>query len=155
MIWMIAAFFADHFSISEQTKVDITPERLQSAEEDLEDWLKKDGVLFFIEEDGTEAGFCILARHGGTVVWIEDIFVKKELRCQGIASRAIGLAEAYARDVMKAPAVNLEVIPQNTAAIRLYRKLGYDTIPIFTMRKSITEEKRTNETEFLGHTFFI
>lgn len=44
-IQMIAEFFADHFSISEYEKATVTPERLIAAEDDLEDWLNKDGAV--------------------------------------------------------------------------------------------------------------
>jgi len=155
-VQMVAAFFADHFTISEREQVTVTPARLQAAEEDLDDWLAKDeAVLFFIEEDGTEAGLILLATHGGTVVWIENLYVKPELRRRGIATRAIRLAEDYAREVMHAPAVNLDVIPQNIDAIRLYHSLGYDTLQMVTLRKSLNDDKRERPTDLLGFTFKI
>ena len=50
---MVAEFFADHFSVSEYTEVAITPERLQAADEDFDDWLEKDSAtVFFIEDNG-------------------------------------------------------------------------------------------------------
>ncbi len=153
---MVAAFFADHFTISEHEQVSVTPERLQAAEEDLDDWFDKDdATLFLIEEDGVEAGLILLARHGGSVVWIENLYVKPELRRRGIATRAIHLAEIYARDIMHAPAVNLDVIPQNLDAMRLYHSLGYDTLQMVTLRKPLNDEKREQPTELLGFTFMI
>lgn len=156
VIRMIAEFFAEHLSISEREPAEITSERLKAAEEDLGDWLEKDSaVLFVIEEDGAEVGVMLLARHGGTVVWIENLYVRQEYRRRGIATRAIRFAEQYASDVMKAPAVNLDVIPQNTDAIRLYHSLGYDTLQMITLRKSFSGEKRENPVELLGHEFKI
>lgn len=155
MIYMIASFFADHFSISENEHVEVTQERLSLAEENLQDWLSEEETnVFFIEEDGLEAGILILKTHGGSVVWIEDLYVKKEMRNHGIASRAIALAEKYAKDVMRAPAICMDVIPQNEAAIKLYHSLGYDTISMVTLRKSISEAKRNNSIQFLGYEFF-
>lgn len=79
MIYMIASFFADHFSISENEHVEVTQERLSLAEENLQDWLSEEETnVFFIEEDGLEAGILILKTHGGSVVWIEDLYVKKK-----------------------------------------------------------------------------
>ncbi len=152
---MVASFFADHFSISENEQADVTEERLSLAEENLQDWLnEKETRLFFIKENGLEVGVLILKSHGGSVVWIENLYVKKEMRNQGIASRAIALAEKYAVDVMKAPAICMDVIPQNEAAIKLYRSLGYDTIAMITLRKSLSEAKRDHPISFLGYEFF-
>ncbi len=155
MIYMIASFFADHFSISEHENVEVTPERLLLAEENLQDWLNEEETrLFFIEEDSLKSGILILKTHGGSVVWIEDLYVIKEMRNHGIASRAIVLAEKYASDIMKAPAICMDVIPQNEAAVKLYRSLGYDTISMVTLRKSISETKRDKPIQFLGYEFF-
>ena len=153
-IEMVAAFFADHFAVSEYEPAEITPERLAAAEEDLDDWFEKDdAVLFIIEEDGTEAGLLLMARHGGSVVWIENLYVKRELRRRGIATRAIALAEDYAANVMNAPAINMDVIPQNQSAMRLYHSLGYDTLQMITMRKPLNGDERQNSTQLLGLDF--
>ncbi len=155
MIQMIASFFADHFSISENEYVEVTPERLSLAEENLQDWLDEEETrVFFIVEDGKEAGILILKTHGGSVVWIEDLYVKREMRNHGIASRAIAIAEKYAKEVMKAPAICMDVIPQNESAIKLYHSLGYDTVSMITLRKSISETKRNNPIQILGYDFF-
>ena len=155
MIYMTASFFADHFSISENEPAEVTEGRLSAAEENLHDWLNEENTkVFFIEEDGVDSGILILKTHGGSVVWIENLYVIKEMRNRGIASRAIELAEKYAADVMKAPAVCMDVIPQNEAAIKLYHSLGYDTISMITLRKSVSETKRSNSVKFLDYEFF-
>lgn len=155
MIHMIASFYADHFSISEHVQVEVNEERLSLAEEDLQDWLKEENTkVFFIMEDGLDAGILILKTHGGSVVWIENLYVRKEMRNHGIASRSIALAEKYAANEMKAPAISMDVIPQNEDAIKLYHSLGYDTISMVTLRKSISETKRDNSIQFLGYDFF-
>ena len=155
MIHMIASFYADHFSISEYVQVGVTEERLSLAEENLQDWLKEEDTrVFIIMEDGLEAGILILKTHGGSVVWIENLYVIKEMRNHGIASRSIALAEKYAADVMKAPAISMNVIPQNEVAIKLYHSLGYDAISMVTLRKSISETKRDNPIQFLVYDFF-
>ncbi|MBQ7849450.1 MAG: GNAT family N-acetyltransferase [Clostridia bacterium] len=153
---MIAAFFAEHYAISEKTDAQITPERLQAAREDLADWLaREDAAVYRIAEDGGTAGFLMLARHGGTVVWIENLYVRPEMRRRGIASRAIGLAEEIAGRDMHAPAVSMDVIPQNRAAMQLYHALGYDTLQMVTMRKPLRGAKREGQTMLLGLPFRI
>ena len=156
MVAMIASFFADHFAISERETAFVTPERLRAAEDDLADWFEKDdATLFSIEEDKHEVGFIFLARHGGSVVWIENLYVKPEFRRRGIATRAIHLAESYAKDMMHAPAINIDVIPQNLDAMRLYHSLGYDTLQMVTIRKQLDGQKREQPVELLGFTFEI
>ena len=155
MLQMIASFFADHFTISENEYAEVNPLRLALAEETLQEWLSEEETrVYFIVEDGVEAGILILKTHGGSVVWIEDLYVDRELRSQGIASRAIALAEKYAKEVMKAPAICMDVIPQNESALKLYHSLGYDTVSMITLRKSISEEKRSNPIQFLGYVFY-
>lgn len=156
MTEMLAAFFAEHYAISEKTDAQVTPERLQAAGEDLAEWLaREDAAVYRIAENGETAGFLMLARHGGTVVWIENLFVMPEMRRRGIATRAIGLAEEIAGRDMQAPAISMDVIPQNQAAMRLYHALGYDTLQMVTMRKPLRGEKREGQTMLLGLPFRI
>ena len=155
-VQMVAEFFADHFSISEYTNAVITPERLQAADEDFDDWFEKDAAtLFFIEDEDITVGFIFLTKHGGNVVWIENLYVKKEFRRKGIATRAIYLAEQYAVEIMNAPAINMDVIPQNIDALRLYHSLGYDTLQMLTVRKHLNGDRRDNSTDVLGFEFKI
>lgn len=49
MIQMIASFFADHFTISENEYAEVNPERLSLAEENLQDWVgrrRNKGVFY-------------------------------------------------------------------------------------------------------------
>ena len=69
---MIASFFADHFTISENEQVVVNEGRLALAEENLNDWLSEE-----------EAGVLILKTHGGSVVWIKNLYVKTEMRNRG------------------------------------------------------------------------
>ncbi len=157
---MIAEFFAAHYTISEHEKVEINESRLALAEENLQDWLDErddedyDTHIFLIEDNGEFAGILILKKHGGNVVWIEDLYVRAELQRRGIGSRAIALAEKYVTETMNVPAICMDVIPQNRAALKLYHKLGYDTISMVTLRKPVTEEKRSEKVEFMGYQFF-
>ena len=156
MVALLAAFYAEHYALSENEEAAVTPERLTAADEDLADWEEReDAALYLIEEDGEAAGLLFLARHGGTVVWIENLFVRPELRRRGIATRAIALAEEIAQREMHAPAVSMDVIPQNQAAMRLYHALGYDTLQMITMRKPLSGAKREGRTDLLGLPFRI
>ena len=56
---------------------------------------------------------------------------------------------------MHAPAVSMDVIPQNLAAMRLYHALGYDTLQMITMRKPLQGAMREGRTDLLGLPFRI
>lgn len=156
MVELLAAFFAEHYALSENEAASVTPERLAAAGEDLADWeAREDATLYFITEDGDTAGLLFLARHGGSVVWIENLYVRPEMRRRGIATRAITLAEEIAREELHAPAVSMDVIPQNQAAMRMYHALGYDTLQMITMRKPFGGAKREGRTDLLGLPFRI
>ena len=88
-------------------------------------------------------------------MWIENLFVRPEMRRRGIATRAIVLAEEIARRDMHAPAVSMDVIPQNQAAMRLYHALGYDTLQMITMRKPLVGAQREGRTDLMGLPFRI
>ena len=95
---LLAAFYAEHYTLSEKEPAPITPQRLAAADEDLADWeAREDAALYLIAEDETLAGLLFLARHGGSVVWIENLYVRPELRRRGIATRAIAQAKEIAR----------------------------------------------------------
>lgn len=156
MVELLAAFYAEHYALSENVEAVVTSERMAAAEEDLAEWeAREDAALYLIEEDGGVAGLLFLARHGGSVVWIENLFVRQELRRRGIATRAIALAEEIARREMHAPAISMDVIPQNQAAMRLYHALGYDTLQMITMRKPLVGAQREGRTDLLGLPFRI
>lgn len=156
MVELLATFYAEHYALSENVEAAVTPERIAAAEEDLAEWeAREDAALYLIEEDGVVAGLLFLARHGGSVVWIENLFVRQELRRRGIATRAIALAEEIARREMHAPAISMDVIPQNQAAMRLYHALGYDTLQMITMRKPLAGAQREGRTDLMGLPFRI
>lgn len=155
-VGLLAAFYAEHYALSEGVEASVTPQRLAAAEEDLTDWeAREDAALFLIGEDGENAGLLFLARHGGSVVWIENLYVRPEMRRRGVATRAVALAEAIARQQLHAPAISMDVIPQNPAAMRLYHALGYDTLQMITMRKPLEGAKREGRTDLMGLPFRI
>ncbi len=156
MVSLLAAFYAEHYALSERVEASVTPERIAAADEDLADWeAREDAALYLIEEDGRAAGLLFLARHGGTVVWIENLFVRTKKKRRGIATRAIAQAAEIARRDMHAPAISMDVIPQNQAAMRLYHALGYDTLQMITMRKPLGGAQREERTDLMGLPFRI
>ena len=107
------------------------------------------------QPDEQDVGFVHLQRIGSIVVQLEDVFVDEAMRGQGIASQAILLAEQQAQKIPGIEAMTLQVVTRNEAALRLYHKLGYDTMSMVTLRKEFGENHRDRQAEFLGMTFQI
>lgn len=57
-------------------------------------------------------------------IYLDDFSVTTEYRGWGIGSSMIRIAESYAKEI-RIPAVCLHVEKSNTAALRLYQRLGY------------------------------
>lgn len=83
-------------------------------------------------------GYAMLAKSfstefGKPCIWIEDIYVKEEYRNQSIASRFFQFVEEkYPHCILR-----LEVEPENTRAIHVYKKNGYDVLPYMEMKKEV------------------
>lgn len=107
-----------------------TPEETQ---EDLTLWTSGGHALYFIREDGAAAGFVHLASRGCEIDWLEDLFVVPERQGRGIGTEAVRLAEEIVRGYSES--IYIEAAARNIAAIRLYRRLGYDCLNTITIRK--------------------
>ena len=108
------------------------------------------------EAEQTESGEeSPVYRAGPIVMELADIFVDKERRGQGIATRAIALAEQKAKEEPGVEAMVLQVVTRNEDALRLYHRLGYDTMSMVTLRKEFYENRRDRKADFLGMTFRI
>ena len=58
-------------------------------------------------------------------IYLDDLSVTKQYRNHGIGTQLIRNAESYAKDI-SIPAICLHVEKSNTAAFRLYERLGYE-----------------------------
>ena len=101
------------------------------------------GRALALDARGTLAGFCLLASFwsnelGGEVCVVDELFLLPEWRGHG---HATALIERLKTDRTLWPlrpiAFELEVAPQNTAARRLYERLGFRDKHNATMRLSL------------------
>ena len=68
---------------------------------------------------------------GKTCIWIEDLYLKEEYRGEGIGSSFFAyLEKEYPGTVMR-----LEVEEDNTRAVAVYKKNGYEALPYMEMKK--------------------
>lgn len=121
----------------------------------LENWQKGRSALYAILCDSEYAGFLRLAYRGDQVAWIEDLYVRPQLRGRGAASQAIRLAEKIVSAKPGYTAMCMDVAPRNEQALNLYYRLGYNSISLITLRREFGDNPRDQETELLGRVFKI
>jgi GNAT superfamily N-acetyltransferase len=86
------------------------------------------GAVIIFEEAAVLRGYAILIpywsnEYGGTLLFVDEIFVKPAYRCHGIAHRFF--EHVAANRPFDAVAVALEVSPANQRAQRLYASIGF------------------------------
>lgn len=108
------------------------PER-SSFERSLAELLERpDTLLLVAEENGTTiVGYLLASCHGtflanGQVAWIEEVMVSEPARRQGVGSRLISVAEAWAKNVPTA-----YVALASRRAGDFYLKIGYEDSATF------------------------
>ncbi len=89
----------------------------------------------FVEQDKI-MGYAMAAKSfstefGKPCIWIEDIYIKPEYRGKGIGSQFLVYIEQKYRDSI----LRLEVEEDNTAAVHVYKKSGFDVLPYMEMKK--------------------
>ena len=142
MLSDIAAFWTTHY-------LTVTPEQ---AAEDLRAWTAEGHELYVILAGGASAGFLHMGSRGSNCDWLEDVFVREELRGRGIGGRAIELAWEMLRE-KGLETMYLEVVPANAAAIRLYHKLGFVNLNTLTLNRSVKEKSQLGTETIGGLTF--
>ena len=95
-----------------------------------------EGYVF--EDDYNIAGYAMIAKSfstefGKPCIWIEDLYLKEEYRGEGIGSSFfVYLEKEFPNTIMR-----LEVEEDNTRAVAVYKKNGYETLPYMEMKKEI------------------
>jgi ribosomal protein S18 acetylase RimI-like enzyme len=98
-------------------------------------------VTYLVRQAWSTIGYGVLAlgysvEYGGAVGFVDDVYIVKAARGQGIGQRLLEhmLAEAGDRGLV---AVHLEIEPNNQSAQALYRQLGFELSPRLTMNKAL------------------
>lgn len=86
-------------------------------------------VCYVFELDGQIAGYSLLAKTysqeaGGTVMWIEEIYVLPKFRGRGIGREFFSFILKNRPENIKR--FRLEVERENEGAVRLYKSFGFD-----------------------------
>lgn len=95
---------------------------------------------FFIDKDGADAGFLLMAytfsqESGGKVAWVEEIFILPEFRGQGLGTEFFEFIKKEIEP--KCTRIRLEVEEDNVRAKKLYASLGFEILPYQQMVKEL------------------
>ena len=148
MISCIAKFFGFHVGLNTSSIIDKIDDEI--AEQNLMDWTSGDNHLYMIMSEEGITGFLRIGFRGANVAWIEDIFVKEEFRNRGIATESIRQAEEIIKSKPQYNAVCFDVVPRNIPALKLYYKLGYDTLSMITVRKNLENKDAIGKQNVMG-----
>lgn len=93
-----------------------------------------DGYVF--EENEKIQGYAMLAlsfstEYGKPCIWIEDLFIESEYRGLGIGSSFFQFIERKYPDAI----FRLEVEAENTRAVNVYKKCGFEFMSYLEMKK--------------------
>ena len=99
-------------------------------------------TCYICEVDDGIVGYALLAKTfsqeaGGMVLWIEELYLKKDYRNQGLGREFFG--EFLAALPPEVKRVRLEVELENEGAVKLYRSLGFEFLEYDQMVKEITQ----------------
>ncbi len=89
---------------------------------------------YILEENGLIAGYAMAAKSfstefGKACIWIEDIYIKEEYRGRGFGSAFLQFVAGKYPDAV----IRLEVEEENSKAVYVYKKAGFETLPYMEM----------------------
>ena len=87
--------------------------------------------IYLLDWEGETAGYGLTARTfsqeaGGIVIWIEELYIREAYRSRGLGREFFSYIEEKNRGKIKR--IRLEVEEDNTRAISLYERLGYEVL---------------------------
>lgn len=109
-------------------------------ERTMEEALRSDTYvqLYIFESDGEDAGYAMTAKTfsqevGGYVLWIEEVYIREAFRSKGLGREFFAYVEEQRKSGVSR--IRLEVERDNTRAISLYERLGYEVLEYVQMVK--------------------
>ena len=91
---------------------------------------------YIIESANEIAGYAMIAKSystefGKMCIWIEDLYLKEDYRGLGIGKQFFDFITGKFTDCI----FRLEVEEENSRAIQLYKKCGFDVLPYMEMKR--------------------
>ncbi len=131
---LIAAFRVELRALKNITSVP----NLSLAKEEYMEYLEAGYPIYLAEEEGACVGY-LVCRIEDTNVWVESIYVKKESRRLGIATKLYEQAEALAASMGEETLYNY-VHPNNHGMIQFLKKRGYNVLNLIEIRRPYANE---------------
>ena len=93
---------------------------------------------FIFESEKEILGYGMIAKSfstefGKTCIWVEDLYLKEEYRGEGIGSSFF----SYLEEKFPGAIMRLEVEEDNTRAMDVYKKNGFEELPYMEMKKEM------------------
>ncbi len=92
--------------------------------------------FFLLSEKGETAGYALVVKSfsqeaGGMVLWVDELYILPEFRSLGLGGQFLSfIQDNLAADVKR---IRLEVEEDNTRAMSLYQRLGFEQLPYVQM----------------------
>ena len=98
-------------------------------------------LCYVFRLDGEDVGYSLLSKSfcpevGGSIIWIEQLYINEDSRGKGIAGQFLGFIEKE----FSPDRIRLEVEEDNEKAISLYKRNGYRFLPYLQMVKDKSSE---------------
>lgn len=114
---------------------------IESAKEEIAEFLKSGCPVFAAEDDGVLIGY-IVCRIEKPCLWVEHLFVSGEYRRKGVATMLFEKAEELAGAMGEETVFNY-VHPNNDNMISFLRSKGYTVLNMIEIRKPYKGENLT------------
>ncbi len=89
---------------------------------------------WMIDVQGRPTGYLLASvtwsnEFGGRVAWLEELYLRRSARGQGLGRQAIEQAMDELKRLDRVTGFRLEVAPANAKVIQLYKKEGFQLVP--------------------------
>lgn len=99
--------------------------------------------IYLLEYEGEPAGYGLTARTfsqeaGGQILWIEELYIREAFRSKGLGREFFSYIEE--KNKGRITRIRLEVEEENTRAVSLYERLGYEKLDYKQMVKDLVDK---------------
>lgn len=99
--------------------------------------------IYLLEHEGEPAGYGLTARTfsqeaGGQILWIEELYIREAFRSKGLGREFFSYIEE--KNKGRITRIRLEVEEENTRAVSLYERLGYEKLDYKQMVKDLVDK---------------